>query len=61
MEDRLTHLRALAGYHAGTDLPERLAHAERIIADQRDGLAWAVDEIDRLRAKLQAHGIEHLG
>lgn len=61
MEDRLTHLRALAGYHSGTDLTERLAHAERIMADQRAGLAWAVDEIDRLRAKLQVHGIDALG
>lgn len=61
MEDKLHHLRALAGYHAGTDLLERLAHAERIMADQRAGLVWAVEEIERLRAKLQAHGIDALG
>lgn len=45
-------IRTLAQFHSGTDLPARLAHAEDIIRQQREGLAWAADEIERLQAEL---------
>jgi hypothetical protein len=38
----------------GTDLADRLAHAERVQKQQREALAKAADEIDRLTAELQA-------
>lgn len=47
-------LRTLARFHSGTDLQARLAYAEGVIRQQRDGLAWAADEIDRLTAELEA-------
>ena len=51
----MTHstLRTLAQYHSGADLQARLAHAEDIIRQQREGLAWAADEIERLQAELE--------
>jgi hypothetical protein len=48
------HLRLLSSYHMGTDLADRLAHAERVQKQQREALAKAADEIDRLTAELQA-------
>lgn len=45
-------LRTLAEYRTGSDLAERIAHAEDIIRRQREGLAWAVAEIERLQAEL---------
>jgi hypothetical protein len=47
------HLRLLSGYHLGTDLVERLASAERAQRQQRDALAQAADEIDRLTARVK--------
>jgi len=47
------HLRLLSGYHMGTDLVDRLSHAERIQRQQRDALAKAADEIERLTAELE--------
>jgi phage terminase large subunit-like protein len=47
-------LRTLAQFHSGTDLQARLADAEDIIRQQREGLAWAADEIERLQAELKA-------
>ena len=47
-------LRTLAQFHSGTDLKARLADAEDIIRQQREGLAWAADEIERLTAELEA-------
>lgn len=49
-----SRLRALARFHSGTDLQARLAYAEGVIRQQRDGLTWAADEIDRLTAELEA-------
>ena len=49
-----SRLRTLAQFHSGTDLQARLAHAEDVIRQQREGLAWAADEIDRLTAALEA-------
>jgi len=46
------HLRLLSGCHLGTDLAERLAQAERVQRQQRDALAQAADEIERLTAEL---------
>ena len=48
----LDTIRTLAQYHSGTDLQAHLAHAEDIIRQQREGLAWAADEIERLQAEL---------
>ena len=48
------HLRLLSGYHLGTDLLERLAAAERFQRQQREALAQAADEIERLTAELRA-------
>jgi hypothetical protein len=46
------HLRLVSGYHMGTDLVQRLADAERTQRQQRDALAQAADEIERLTAEL---------
>jgi hypothetical protein len=46
------HLRLLSGYHMGTDLAERMATAERLQRQQREALAKAADEIERLTAEL---------
>jgi cell division protein FtsB len=46
------HLRLLSGCHLGTDLAERLAQAERVQHQQRDALAQAADEIERLTARV---------
>ena len=46
------HLRLLASYHMGTDLADRLANAERTQKQQREALAQAADEIERLEAEL---------
>ena len=46
------HLRLLASYHMGTDLADRLANAERTQRQQREALAQAADEIERLAAEL---------
>ena len=47
------HLRLLASYHMGTDLADRLAHAERTQKQQREALAQAADEIERLAARIK--------
>jgi hypothetical protein len=47
------HLRLLASYHMGTDLADRLAHAERTQKQQREALAQAADEIERLEARIK--------
>jgi hypothetical protein len=47
------HLRLLSGYHLGTDLIDRLASAERFQKQQREALAKAADEIERLTAELE--------
>lgn len=47
-------LRTLARFHSGLNLVANLQHAEDVIRQQRDGLAWAADEIDRLTAELEA-------
>jgi hypothetical protein len=41
-------LRLLSGYHTGVDLAERLSHAMQGQAQQREALAEAADEIERL-------------
>jgi predicted trehalose synthase len=46
------HLRLVSGYHMGTDLVDRIAHAERAQRQQRDALAQAADEIERLTARV---------
>jgi predicted trehalose synthase len=46
------HLRLLSGYHMGTDLVDRLASAERMQRQQREALAQAADEIERLTARV---------
>ena len=46
------HLRMLSSYHMGIDLCDRLAHAERVQKQQREALAKAADEIERLTAEL---------
>jgi hypothetical protein len=48
------HLRLLSGYHIGADLLERLANAEQGQRQQRDALAMAADEVERLNAELDA-------
>lgn len=48
----LKALRTLAYYHSDAGLQQRLAHTEDIIRRQREGLAWAVAEIERLQAEL---------
>jgi len=52
----VNHLRLVSGYHMGTDLVDRIAHAERVQRQQRDALAQAADEIERLTAELAAKG-----
>jgi predicted exporter len=47
------HLRLLSGYHMGTDLIDRLTAAERFQRQQREALAQAADEIERLTAELE--------
>lgn len=47
------YLRLLSGYHLGTDLIDRLTAAERFQRQQRDALAKAADEIERLTAELE--------
>ena len=60
MDDPLPRLRALSTYHAGIDLPARLAEIETRMAQMRAGLSLACDEIERLRAALQASGAKRL-
>jgi hypothetical protein len=47
------HLRLLSGYHLGTDLIDRLTAAERFQKQQREALAQAADEIERLTGELE--------
>jgi hypothetical protein len=47
------HLRLLSGYHMGTDLMDRLTAAERFQRQQREALAQAADEIERLTARVK--------
>jgi len=49
----INHLRLLASYHMGTDLADRLANAERTQKQQREALAQAADEIERLEARIK--------
>ena len=49
-----SRLRTLATFHSGLNLVAYLQHAEDVIRQQRDGLNWAADEIDRLTAELEA-------
>jgi hypothetical protein len=49
----INHLRLLASYHMGTDLADRLANAERTQKQQREALAKAADEIERLEARIK--------
>ena len=53
-DDLLKRLRLLSGFHMGTDLVSRLADAERYQEQQRQALAEAADEIERLRACCKA-------
>ena len=53
----VNHLRLVASYHMGTDLLDRLAHAERVQRQQRDALTQAADLIDSLRARVNK--LEH--
>jgi hypothetical protein len=55
------HLRLLSGYHMGTDLVDRLATAERSQKQQREALAQAANEIERLTAELQACKAQPVG
>ena len=48
----LNHLRLVASYHMGTDLLDRLAHAERVQRQQRDALNQAADRIEQLQAEV---------
>ena len=48
----VNHLRLLSGYHMGTDLVDRLAHAERCQKQQREALGQAADRIEQLEAEL---------
>ena len=48
----LNHLRLVASYHMGTDLLDRLAHAELVQRQQRDALNQAADRIEQLQAEL---------
>ena len=59
------HLRLLSSYHMGTDLADRLSHAERVQKQQREALMTAADEIERLtaelaKAKAESHADAHL-
>jgi hypothetical protein len=55
------HLRLLSGYHIGADLLERLANAEQGQRQQREALAQAADEIERLTTELQAKQAQPVG
>ena len=46
------HLRLLGGYHLGLDIIDRLQAAERFQRQQREALAQAAEEIERLTAEL---------
>lgn len=48
----LNHLRLVASYHMGTDLLDRLTHAERVQRQQRDALNMAADRIEQLQAEV---------
>ena len=48
----LNHLRLVASCHAGTDLIDRLAHAERVQTQQREALSMAADRIEQLQAEV---------
>lgn len=48
----VNHLRLVASYHMGTDLLDRLAHAERVQRQQREALHQASDRIEQLQAEL---------
>lgn len=48
----LNHLRLVASYHMGTDLLDRLTHAERVQRQQREALNQAADRIEHLEAEL---------
>lgn len=48
----INHLRLVASYHMGTDLLDRLAHAERVQRQQREALNQAADRIEQLQAEL---------
>jgi predicted trehalose synthase len=52
------HLRLLSGYHMGSDIVERLAHAEASQRQQGEALAQAADEIERLVARVVE--LEHM-
>jgi hypothetical protein len=61
----INHLRLLSGYHLGTDLIDRLTAAERFQKQQREALAQAADEIERLtaelaKAKAETQAADHL-
>ena len=47
------HLRLLSGYHLGLDIIDRLQAAERFQRQQREALAQAADEIERLTARVK--------
>jgi len=49
----INHMRLLSGYHLGTDLIDRLTAAERFQRQQREALAQAADEIERLTARVK--------
>jgi len=57
----INHLRLMASYHMGIDLSDRLSHAERVQRQQRDALAKAADEIERLTAELQVCKAQAVG
>jgi BMFP domain-containing protein YqiC len=46
------HLRLLGGYHLGLDIIDRLQAAERFQRQQREALARAAEEIERLMARV---------
>ena len=48
----VNHLRLVASYHMGTDLLDRLAHAERVQRQQREALNLAADRIEHLEAEV---------
>lgn len=50
--EMVRHLRLIASYHMGTDLLERLGHAERVQAQQREALNQAADRIEQLEDQL---------
>jgi hypothetical protein len=48
----INHLRMLSSYHMGSDLADRFANAERTQRQQREAVARAADEIERLTAEV---------